>query len=209
MIEHRTSAAAGAGLLLLQALVLSPMVAAAPMTEDERERLLEHLQRTRQMFLAAVDGLSKAQWGYKPAPERWSIAECAEHIAASERFIREAVAGFLQTPATPEELAATPPKEDLVLGFVTDRSQRFQSPEPVRPSHEWPTMEETLLAFGRERAETFKLVHDAEDLRAHAGDHPAVGPLDAYGWLFFLSGHSERHVQQIEEVKADSAFPKE
>ena len=32
--------------------------------------------------------------------------------------------------------------------------------------------------------------------------------LDAYLWIVFLSAHTERHVKQIEEVKANANFPK-
>ena len=46
------------------------------------------------------------------------------------------------------------------------------------------------------------------DLRAFAGPHPAFEMLDAYDWLLFLSGHTERHTLQIQEVKADPGFPK-
>ncbi len=40
-----------------------------------------------------------------------------------------------------------------------------------------------------------------------AGEHPAFGNLDAIGWVYFLSGHTERHTLQIEEVKAAPGFP--
>jgi hypothetical protein len=32
--------------------------------------------------------------------------------------------------------------------------------------------------------------------------------LDAYEWILFVAGHSERHTKQINEVKADANFPK-
>jgi hypothetical protein len=47
------------------------------------------------------------------------------------------------------------------------------------------------------------------DLRAHASPHWAVKEADAYQWLLYLSGHSERHTRQILEVKADPNFPKQ
>jgi len=48
---------------------------------------------------------------------------------------------------------------------------------------------------------------DLEDLRNHVSDSPA-GPTDAYQSLLFLAGHTARHTLQIEEVKADTHFPK-
>ena len=48
---------------------------------------VEHLQRTERMFLDETAGLSEAQWKFKPGPDRWSVAECAEHITASEELL--------------------------------------------------------------------------------------------------------------------------
>jgi hypothetical protein len=36
-----------------------------------------------------------------------------------------------------------------------------------------------------------------DDLRASAGPHPYLGPLDRYQWALFLGAHVDRHVAQI------------
>jgi hypothetical protein len=46
-----------------------------------------------------VQGLSGAQWAFKPAPDRWSIAEIVEHMI----FVQERVLGPLR-----DQLAAAP-----------------------------------------------------------------------------------------------------
>jgi hypothetical protein len=91
---------------------------------------------------------------------------------------------------------------------ILDRSKKFQAPEPLKPVSKYKTSAEALAAFRAERAKTIEFVKNGGDLRLHAKAHPVVGPLDAYGWVAFLSGHSERHTLQIEEVKADAGFPK-
>jgi hypothetical protein len=35
-----------------------------------------------------------------------------------------------------------------------------------------------------------------------------VGKMDGYEFILFIAAHSERHVKQINEVKADPNFPK-
>lgn len=45
------------------------------LTKDERTRAVEYLTQTHKEFLAAVEGVSDAQWKWKAAPEKWSIAE--------------------------------------------------------------------------------------------------------------------------------------
>ncbi len=192
-------------LAALFAAFTAPTVAEPP--TDLRARLLDHLATTRALFLDSVAGLSEEQLRFKPAEDRWSIAEVAEHIAVSEEFIRGTVEGFLASPAIPELLAEAGGKVDTVLTFIVDRSQQFQAPEPVQPTARFATLAETLRFFNEERAKTVALAERTAGLEAHAREHPAFGPLDAYGWLYFLSGHTERHTLQIEEVKADPAFP--
>src|SRR5579864_3304431 len=75
-------------------------------TKEERERAITDLQATRKMFLESVAGLSEAQWNYKPAPEVWSVAETAEHIAVSEDTLLGLVTErLMKSPAQPEKRA--------------------------------------------------------------------------------------------------------
>jgi hypothetical protein len=177
----------------------------APAVGD-REALIAQLERTRARFLASVEGLSEAQWNYKPAPERWSVAECAEHITAAESFIRKMVADSMKG-----ELAAgaAAKHDEKVLTMLVDRSTKFKAPEPLMPTNRFGTPAAAVAAYEKERAETIALASSDVDLRTHGAKHFALGDLDAYGWFLFLSAHSERHTLQIEEVKADPGFPKQ
>ncbi len=46
-----------------------------------------------------------------------------------------------------------------------------------------------------------------DDLRNHYAKFP-FGVMDSYQVLLFMSAHTERHIYQIEEVKADPNLPK-
>ncbi len=182
---------------------------AESLTKAERERLVNHLQKTRQFLLDEVAGLSEAQANFKPAEDRWSVAECAEHITLSEDFLRGAVGQAMQAPAAPERKEELKGKEDQVLQFVTDRSQKFQAPEPLRPTGRWDSLEAIIEDFKASRKKTLDYAHSTpEDLRSHIVAFP-TGDMDAYQFLLFLSGHTERHTLQIQEVKAHADFPTE
>lgn len=193
-------------LLLLSLFAATSVFAAEPMTDAERATLVAHLERTGAKFEQSITGLSEAQWSYKSAPERWSPAEAAEHIATSEGFIRGAIAGMMKQEAPAELLANA--RKDAIGDMVVDRSKKFQAPEPLRPTKKYATPADALAVFRAERAKTIELVKTGGDFRNHAMANPAAGPLDAYGWVLFLSGHSERHTLQIEEVKAGDGYPK-
>jgi uncharacterized damage-inducible protein DinB len=57
---------------------------------------LAYLESTKKGVLDATKGLSEAQWNFQPAPGKWSVAECVEHIAATEDFIRGPAVGRVE-----------------------------------------------------------------------------------------------------------------
>ena len=180
------------------------------LTDAERNRAVEYLEQTRKDFLAAVDGLSEEQWKFKPTPERWSIAETAEHIAHAEETIWQLVREkLMKSPPIPARRGETSGKDETILKAVPDRSQKFQAPERLQPSGRWATRDELLKSFEAARgAEIALLKETKEDMRSRFEEHPFLKTIDAYQWLLFNGAHGKRHTAQILEVKADPNFPK-
>lgn len=191
--------------LLALTLAAAPLFAGS-LTPADREALVADFQRTGDAFAASLSGLSAEQWNYKSAPDRWSIAECAEHITESEGFIR----GFIEKAVFAGNAKASPEakKDDAIRKFITDRSQKFQAPEPLKPTRKYATPADALAAFKASRAKNIDLISSRDDLRDVSGQHPAFKEVDGYGWFLFLSGHTARHTAQIEEVKATAGYPK-
>ena len=182
-----------------------------PLTTAERDAALKSLQATHDAFLQSIAGLSEKQWKFKPAPDRWSVAEVAEHIAVSESTIFGLVQGkFMQGPPTPEKRAEVKVTDEVILARVPDRSHKAQAPEFLKPTGRFADRAAVTKAFEDARAKTMDYVRTTnDDLRDHFGPHPVFGPLDCYQWILLISAHSERHTKQIEEVKADPNFPKD
>lgn len=184
----------------LLAFALVALLAPAVFADDA---LVKELERTEARLLKALEDVTPAQWTYKAAPDRWSIAECVEHITAAEPFIREMIVKSLSTPAGKDAK-----KDEMILTMLVDRSKKFKAPEPLIPTSKFATKDEGIAAYKAERAKTIALARSDADFRTHGSDHFAFGPLDSYGWVLFLSGHSERHTLQVEEVKTTEAYPK-
>jgi len=196
-------------------LAVAMFVMAAPatdtLTKDERDKAIAELEGSKKMFLDATKGLSVEQWNFKAGPDRWSIAECADHIALSEAFIFARVGDVMKTPVTPEKRSATAGKDEKLVVMLQDRSFKAKAPEPLDPTKTPMTPEESVKKFLESRAKTEDFIKTTqEDLRDHMFDHPvpAIGTLDAYQWVLLISGHTRRHTLQILEVKADPHFPK-
>ncbi len=199
----------------LLALFCLPQFAQTPdagkaLSQHDRDFAIDQLQASRKDFLNAVTGLTPEQLNFKAAPDRWSIAECAEHITISEDFIGGRIKDqIMKGPATPEKRAALKVTDEQIVKGVPDRSQKFKAPEPIVPTKRWPDLDTTVAHFKESRDANIAYVGTTQDdLRNHLAPHPALGMLDGYQWILLMSGHTQRHVAQIQEVKADPKYPK-
>lgn len=181
------------------------------LTQQERDFAIKQFQSTGENFLKSIAGLSQKQWTFKPAPDRWSIAEVAEHITVSESTLGGLVRQrLMQSPAAPEKREQVKGKDELILQRVPDRSHKAQAPEMLRPTGRWATEADLVKAFEDARKVNIDYIRTTnDDLRDHFFDHPTIGTLDGYQWILLIAMHSERHTKQIEEVKADPNFPKD
>jgi uncharacterized damage-inducible protein DinB len=153
-----------------------------------------------------MSGFSPAQLQYKPAPGRWSVAECLEHIIVVEGIILGNLEKNLQRAADSTSPAMG---DDDLVRRVAGRANRVKGPERLMPTGRWPH-DKLLSEFEavRERSAEFAASTQAE-LRQHTFPHPIIGPCDCYQWLLFIGAHSERHRAQAEEVMADAGFPRQ
>ena len=189
-------------------MLAGPVLRAQDITAEERTKAIKYLEQTRAGVLAATKGLSQAQWNFKPATNRWSVAEVTEHIAAAEDFLMDMVKGKVMTAPARTESADVKAIDEFVLQNIPDRSHKVQAPEPLQPNNRFGSPKESLKHFRAGRARTLAFLKETKDLRAHAVDSPLGKKLDGYEWILLIAAHSERHTKQINEVKADPAFPK-
>jgi uncharacterized damage-inducible protein DinB len=189
--------------------MLIPLLAQPP-TQHDRDRAVAELRASQKLFLDAISGLSEAQLSFKPTPERWSVAECAEHIALSEDSYFDLITNrIMKSPAAPAKKAEVEGKDDLVLKAMADRTSKRIAPEPLQPAHHWGTIEALIVHFNAGRGRFIRYVQSTQDdLRDHFLAHRAVGLIDGYQWILLASGHTVRHTLQINEVKSDPDFPK-
>lgn len=188
--------------------LLACTLSAQPLSDGERERAARELEASRQELLDSIAGLTAAQWTWRPAPGRWSVAECAEHIVAAEAGYMAIVEKMLARPATPERRKEVAGKDDHVLREMQNRESKRETGEALTPTGRFATEEETRAQFNRGRDKLIEYVRTTRAaLRDHHQAHRAVGLIDAYQWILLASGHSRRHTAQIEEVKASPGFP--
>jgi hypothetical protein len=178
------------------------------MDEREREFVLGELVSSEALILQVVEGLTAAQWAFREADGRWSIAEILEHLVVFEGFILGRIAEVLSEPADLEKKALAAGKEPLVLGLAGSRETKFMAREVVRPVGRWTDPVVLVGEFRTARARTVAFAEETRAaLREHFFAHIAFGDLDCYQWLVLLGRHSTRHALQIEEILGCPNFP--
>jgi hypothetical protein len=178
------------------------------MTPAERESLLQDLDHSREALLRAVDGLTPQQLEYRETPDRWTAAECLEHIAVAEFGMFRWLTNALGDASKPPHGGDWAGRDDAVRQIMAESRQlRLEAPETIRPTGRWP-LAELVPKFEstRQRTRAF-VVASNNDLRCRSLPHPKFGLLDCYQWLLLIAHHCDRHRGQIEKLKSSPAFP--
>ena len=187
--------------ILLLAALLAP---AQTLTKGERERAMSELHASRKMLIDAVAGLSEKQLNWKAAPERWSIAEVAEHLALSEDFLFGLYKSVAASPADPAKSSAI--KDEDFMKTMRDRSQKATAPEAIAPKKTFASTAAALAAFKERRDAHILYVETTQDDGLRHKLAPNFG-MDGYQIFLMIASHTERHCAQIAEVKAAAGYP--
>lgn len=176
-------------------------------SEKDREFALKYLNETKDDYIKQLTGISDAQLNFRAGEGRWTIAEIAEHITVVEN----ALFGMFTAPSAAKSLKCddVPRFADTALVMaITNRSQKFTAPEQVRPNGRWKTREDLISNFEKARATTTTYVRNNKaDIRSTFVQSP-MGMIDSFQGILFLTGHGDRHLAQLKEVKADTNYPK-
>jgi len=191
---------------LTLALLLGGQAAAAQtLTPGERSALVASLTATHQQLLTLAKRLTPEQWTFKPAPDRWSVGEVAEHLLLSERGIMGLVKGpLLENPRGGTVIES---KAGEITAVMLDRSRTFNAPAQAQPQQQWSTPASFVDAWTPERQNTIEFVEGPVKLHDYVLENPVAGPIDGHDWLIFLVTHNQRHLLQIEEVMRHPDFP--
>ncbi|MFN7115707.1 MAG: DinB family protein [Saprospiraceae bacterium] len=191
-------------------LAFTPAETADNITKKERKAALNYLKSTKKDLLKAVKGLSAAQLNFKASPERWSIAECLEHITLAEMGLWQMYQGSMQQPADAAKRVDIKVSNEQIIKGLTDRSQKATAPEVAVPKGTFQNYAATFAAFTKSRDGLIQYFETTtDDLKNHTLQHPIFGTIDARQFLLSLAAHGKRHTLQIEELKAHPNFPRE
>ena len=177
----------------------------AELTPEERSAAVAELEASRRRLLAALDGLTGDQWSQRPGPDRWSIAECAEHVAAAELPLARLFASGVRIEPSEEERREIRGKDDFVRTFLRDRSQRGEAPERIRPKGRFATREETIRVLGG-AGRLSPLLREPPAAPLHRWGRPPPGAAASYACVVLFPARTDRHPPDPAERRREGGF---
>jgi hypothetical protein len=192
--------------------IMQPTDVNQPLSASELDRARLYLEQTHNGVAGAIKLLSEPQWNFKPAADRWSIAENVEHIIQ----VMELVLGPIRDQLASAPSAAANPVysqiDEIVTGRFPSRLSKFPSPLPPAGGL---ARSEALGRIAESYARLNEYLETTPDLRHHtvearplkAVSNGVFDSMDGYQWILATAAHTERHTKQILEVIAEAEFP--
>ena len=179
---------------------------------DVRSGLEEVARETHATF----GGLDARQLNWRPAEDRWSIAQCFDHLLTANRQMFQAAEDALDG-TTPRTVVQRLPVLPGVMGRALIRSQappptrKFTAPPQARPASS-DIAAGVIQAFVEQQHDALTRLRALDERQA--AQVIMVSPfikvvvysvLD--GWRLIFA-HERRHFEQARVVASSAAFPK-
>jgi hypothetical protein len=181
----------------------------------ELELYQDQLLSIRQDAEGLISGLTESQFNWRPAPDRWSMAQCFDHLNVTARlFIPEVDRAM--AAARSKGLRSNGPFvyslfERLFLMFSEPPPKvRFRAPRSFRPSGDkrLADVRQSFLECQDRLGDQLREA-DGLDLRRVRLRSPGFPPLRwSLGMTFAITlAHERRHIWQARQVRNDRQFP--
>ncbi len=147
---------------------------------------------------------------FRPTSGRWSIDEVLEHITLTNHFL---MLTLIKWTAVACKRAA---RGDIICDGESDLSRidiigqrgsfRWERPEHMEPSGTMSAdaIREILDSQCKECLRLLELMNSGEGslcrIRMSVND---LGKVDLYQWLYFVTQHARRHLQQMETIESE------
>jgi hypothetical protein len=179
------------------------------LSKKERKFAADQMKSSKAGLQDAIKGLSAAQLTYKVTVDKWSVQECVYHLAISEKALWARLEASMKAGPTPEKKKDLKVTDEQLIKMMEDRTNKMKTSSPLEPQNtQYKSVDEAINDFKTTRAAHIKYIKaTSEDLRNHFVQM-SFGMLDCYQLCLMISSHTDRHVQQLNEVKADAGFPK-
>jgi len=181
----------------------------------ELEGYSDQLLSVRQDAVGLMPGLSDAQFNWQPAPGRWSMAGCFEHLnlAAATLFIPSIDAAIATAKAqglkSDGPFAYSAFERWCIKTNDAPAKMRLKAPKSVQPAAPL-SLDQVRTEFIQWQDELAKRLRESDGLDLRRAKHKSPIPLVKFSLGAFIQlmlAHERRHTFQAREVRQNPAFP--
>lgn len=171
-------------------------------TEAELDFLASYLTKSKDAFIEVVQKTPEDVWFSRPAPDRWSPSECADHILQTELYyMKPNLDQMLAKEADPSIEVKTAGKDEISYRCMEIRDPKIKATPVEEKVNQNIKKEEVIQKFSAKRDEIIQWIRSSDlALRHYGTELPGLDTVDAYQFLLFIGGHTFRHIFQIEEI---------
>lgn len=182
--------------------------------QEQLAGVVKSLESAQSRLRRLTDGIPESAWNKRPGPDRWSAAECVEHLNITTRAylprLRDALAKAREGRRPPKKHYRRDPTGWFLSTMIGPLRQvgkfRFLRVKTMPDFVPKPDLSRTqvLSDFVRLQGELISLVKSADGL---AIDEVKIvspfgerGRYSAYSAFVIVARHEHRHLQQAEEA---------
>ncbi|MFS1513093.1 DinB family protein [Chengkuizengella sp. SCS-71B] len=158
---------------------------------------MEFVTEIRNKLIQSVEDLNDEQINQKQTNDDWSILQVLHHLYLTEHVIQ---AGFKHVIQKNKQNQTTIKSFEI----VTNRTIKREAPDYTQPTDQYMSKQEILSLLSESRDQLIGILNNIEDsLLSHLSmSHPLLGRLNLDQYLEFIGIHEQRHIKQIEDLKA-------
>ncbi len=177
------------------------------------ETLIEANDLLYSEFLAAFSALTSQQLNWKPNPDAWSIAQCAEHLLKTNNLyldrLEEVLAGTYQAKFLEKVPGMTRLGASLLFWGMTT-TKKLKAPKEFVPSSSEVSpaiIDDFLQQHKRMKSSMQRCNLLKAENKTFTSPAAAVFVFNLLDMFRISTLHSQRHFQQAQRVKNNPKFP--
>ncbi len=187
-------------------------------TKEDRNYIINELQRTTGALENELEGLSESQANFKIDGQQWSIKQIVAHLEMQNQLHYREITVLSKAPSYAKLQKITTGRDTYFTAYA-DNPQSGTSQWYLEPGNKFSSLDDAWQAFYKARTELLLFVENTDiDLRSRFTyrkqvdlkkiDRLKIGEVrDLHQLLLTGIAHTERHIEQIKQIKDHPEFP--
>jgi hypothetical protein len=185
--------------------------------DPQLQNLVDDIDSIRRESADLLESLDQDQLNWRPAPERWSVAECFEHLSVTGESLVGPIRSAIDEARGKGIMKSGPYSYGLIGRFfiksvqpdsrVKVRTQALYTPAPGS-AFDGAVVQRRFMKLQEELRDIINTANGVDLARVKITSPAAkLLRINAAAWLESTVAHERRHIAQARRVTAEPGFP--